>query len=211
MPVLSGVGRGTSSISFKLKPPAARSSPYSSTVGKNHGATSAGSPPRAAPTARIAVAMAATLPWPPKLADEAAARTKRTGHAGNHQMGLAHPMERGIGEHRVELGDEIERVAVDLADVEPLHARHGEQLVAQIDAEDVRAERLDLGRERAVAAAEIEDALAGLGAKHAEYGTGKLLHEAAVLGVVGRRPALHRLRRRGIRRLVLRHLGCHGS
>jgi len=44
-------------------------------------------------------------------------------------------------------------MAVHLPDVEPLHARHGEQLVAQIDAKDVGARSLDLCRQRAVAAA----------------------------------------------------------
>ena len=107
-------------------------------------------------------------------------------------------MQRGVGEHRVELGDEVERVTVDLADVEALHARDRQQLVAQIDAEHVGAQRLDLGGERAVAAAEIENALAGPGAEHAEYRARQFLHEAAVTGIVGRRPALDRLRRRGI-------------
>ena len=49
-----------------------------------------------------------------KLADEAAARAQRAMHAGDHQMRLAHPMQRRIGEYRVELGDEIERMAVEL-------------------------------------------------------------------------------------------------
>src|SRR3990172_1241290 len=89
-------------------------------------------------------------------------------------------------------------MAVDLADVEALHPRDGEQLVTQVDAENVGAGRFDLRRERAVAAAKIEDALAGLGAKHAEHSPGKLLHEAAVLRVVRSRPALNRLGRRGV-------------
>ena len=110
-------------------------------------------------------------------------------------------------------------MAVDFADIESLHPRHGEQLVAQIDAEDMGAQRLDLGGQRAVAAAEIENALAGLGAEHAEYRTGKLLHEAAVLGIVGGRPALHRLGRRaclrpcaslGLPRLVIQRR-LHGA
>ena len=120
-------------------------------------------------------------------------------------------MERRVGEHRVELGDKIQRVTVKLADRKPLHAGDGQQLLAQIDAEDIGANRPDLRRQCAVAAAQIEDAFAGLRGEHAEDGAGELVHEAAVLGVVGRRPALHRLGRHGIERGGLCQSGCHGS
>ena len=146
-----------------------------------------------------------------ELAHEAATRAKSARYARDYQFGLSHPVERGVGKDRVELGHEIQGVAVDLADIEPLHARHGQEFVAQIDADDIGAESLDLCRQRTVAAAEIEDPLPGLGAEQTEYRAGELLHEAAILGVVGRRPALHRRGQRGIARRRLRHLGCHGS
>ena len=123
-------------------------------------------------------------------------------HAGDHQMRLAHPMQRRIGEHRVELGDEIEGMAVDLADSEALHPRDGEQLVAEIDAEHIGARCLDLGGQRAIAAAKIENPFARLGAEHAEHRSGQLLHEAAVPRIVGGGPALHGLRRRGVEKRV---------
>ena len=118
MPVLSGVGRGTSSISRTVKPPAASSRAiFLDASERTRAPTSAGSPPRSAPTARIAVAIAATLPCPPKLADEAAAGLAARGATpAIDELRLAHPMQRGIGEHRVELGDEVERMSVDLAD-----------------------------------------------------------------------------------------------
>ena len=50
-----------------------------------------------------------------KLGDEAPMRTQRPMHAGDHQFGLEHPVQRGIGKHRVELGNEVERVAVEPA------------------------------------------------------------------------------------------------
>ena len=62
MPISSGVGRGTSMIDLTAKPPCSSRRLYSATDGKNQGATLSGSPPWRAPTARIAVAMAATLP-----------------------------------------------------------------------------------------------------------------------------------------------------
>ena len=120
MPVLSGVGRGTRAMSFTAKPPSVSRCPYSSGVGKNQGAIGAAAgadgADRRSDRRDIAV--------PAELADEAAARAKRAGDAGDDQSRFSHPVERGIGEDRVELGDEIERVAVNLAHGEPLHARH---------------------------------------------------------------------------------------
>src|SRR4029078_885628 len=69
-----------------------------------------------------------------ELAHKAAARTECTVNSSNHKFRLAHPIQRGIGEERVELGDEVQRVSIHFADSEPLHARDRKQLVAQIDA-----------------------------------------------------------------------------
>src|SRR5262249_19141248 len=165
MPVFSGVGRGMSAISFTQNLASVRWRLYSSTVGKNQGASEDGSQLRAWLTARIAVAMAATFPWPPSSATKRP-RERSAIDAGDHKLGLAHPVQGGIGEHSVELGDEVQRMAVHFADGEPLHARNREQLVAQIDAKHIGAGRLDLFRQRAVAAAKIENSLASLRREH---------------------------------------------
>jgi len=83
-----------------------------------------------------------------EFAGEAAARAKRTADAGDHELGPAHPVERRIGEHRVELILEGKRMAV-----EALGGSSGEQLLAQIGAKHIGAARGDLLREHAVAAA----------------------------------------------------------
>src|SRR4029079_9361816 len=90
-------------------------------------------------------------------------------HAGDHKMRLAHQMQRRIGEYRVELGYEIERMAVHFADSEALHPRDGQQLIAEINAESIAAGYLDRGDQRAVAAAKIENPFARLGAEHAKH------------------------------------------
>src|SRR4029079_8725783 len=102
-------------------------------------------------------------------------------------------------------------MAVELADPQALHARHREQLVAEIDAEHVCARSLDLGAERPIAATEIEDALAWSRLEHGEDGAGKLLHETSVPSIIRRRPALHWLRRGGVGQTRALHSGCHGS
>ena len=51
--------------------------------------------------------IAATLPWPPNSRDEAAAGPQRPRHARDHRVGIgAHPVQRGVREHRVELARE---------------------------------------------------------------------------------------------------------
>ena len=102
-------------------------------------------------------------------------------------------------------------MAVELADAQAFHARHREQLVAEIDAEHVGARGLDLGGERPVAATKIEDALAGSRLEHGEDGAGKLLHETPVPRIIGRRPTLHGLGRGGVEQTRALHSGCQGS
>jgi len=128
-----------------------------------------------------------------ELGHQAAAGAERAMDAGDHKLGLPHPVQGGIGEHSVELRDEVQRVPVHFADGEPLHARNCEQLVAQIDAKHIGAGRLDLFRQRAVAAAKIENALAWLRHEHGEYGARHLLNEAPVLCIIRCRPALNGL------------------
>jgi hypothetical protein len=120
-------------------------------------------------------------------------------------------MQRRVGEHRVELLHEVERVAVGLADVEAFHACHGKQLVREIDAEHVGSRGLDLRGQRSITAAKVENALAGLRREHGEDGARQILHEAPVLRIVGGRPALNGNGRRGVRRGSVHHSGRHGS
>ena len=74
-----------------------------------------------------------------EFADEAAARAKRTMDAGDHELGPAHPVERRIGEDRVELILEGKRMAVDLLHLEALGGGSGKQLLAQIGAKHIGA------------------------------------------------------------------------
>ena len=122
-------------------------------------------------------------------------RAKRPVDAGNHVLWPAHPVQRRIGEDRVELVLEGKRMAVHFLHLEALGGSGCEQLLAQIGAKHVGAARGDFFSQHAVAAAKVEDALAFPRRQQIERRTGKLGDETALAGVVFRRPALHRLRR----------------
>jgi hypothetical protein len=62
-------------------------------------------------------------------------------------------MQGHVGEHCIEFRDEVERMAIELADPQALHARYRQELVAQIDSEDVSAGGFDLCGEHAIASA----------------------------------------------------------
>jgi hypothetical protein len=131
--------------------------------------------------------------------------------ACDHELGPAHPVQRRIGEHRVELILEGKRMAVHLLHLEALGGSGGEQLLAQIGAKHVGAARGDLLREHAVAAAKVEDALALHRRQQIEHRAGKLGDETAFHGVVVGLPALHRLRRRHLHSAHSDGPGCQGS
>ena len=146
-----------------------------------------------------------------KFAGEAAAWAKRLVDAGDHELGPAHPMQRRVGEDRVELALEGKRMAVHFLHLEALGGSGCEQLLAQIGAKHVGAARGDLFSQHAVAAAKVEDALAFPRRQQIERRTGKLGDETALVGVVFRRPALHRLRRCHLHGAHSDGPGCQGS
>jgi hypothetical protein len=136
--------------------------------------------------------MAATLPWPSHLAHEAAAWAKRPRHARDDELGLQHPMQRGVGEHGVEGAVIGQRVPVRALDSEAARARRSQEVFAQIDAQHVGGGGRDLGGEHAMAAAEIENALAFPRVEHGEHVAGEIGDETPIAGIVVGGPALHR-------------------
>jgi hypothetical protein len=146
-----------------------------------------------------------------KLAGEAASRAKRPADACDHELWPAHPVQRRIGEHRVEFILERKRVAVDLLHIEALGGSGGEQLLAQIGAKHIGAARGDFLREYAVATAKVEDAFALPRRQQIEHRTGKLGDETAFHRIVVGLPALHRLWRRHLHGAHSDGPGCQGS
>lgn len=131
--------------------------------------------------------------------------------ARDHELWPAHPMQRRIGEDRVELSLEGKRMAVDLLHLEALGGSGGEQLLAQIGAKHVGSASGDLLGENAVAAAKVENALALPRRQQIEHRTGKVGDETAFAGVILSRPALHWFRRCHLHSAHSDGPGCQGS
>ena len=105
-----------------------------------------------------------------ELAHQTATGFQGAGHGGGSSLGRLDPVQHGVGEDGVELG-----VEGQLADVTGLEGEAGEVLaclgdhgVGRVGTEHLSAGAGDLGGEMAGAAADIEDALAGLGGKESE-------------------------------------------
>ena len=146
-----------------------------------------------------------------ELADEAAPRAESAMDAGDHELGPAHPVERSVGEDRIELIGEGKRMAVDLLHLETFGDGGGKQLLAQIGPQHIGAIGGDCFREHAIAAAEVENAFALARREEIDHGTGKLRDEAALHGVVVGLPALNRLWRGHCDGAHFEGPGCHGS
>jgi hypothetical protein len=138
-------------------------------------------------------------------------RAKRPVDAGNHVLWPAHPVQRRIGEHRVELVLEGKRMAVHLLHFEALCSSCGDTSSLK-SAPSTSAPRVgDLLRQHTVAAAEVEDAFALPRRQEIEHRTGKLGDETAFQGIVVGLPALHRLRRCHVDRAYSDGPGRQGS
>ena len=129
-----------------------------------------------------------------KLADEAAAPAKRAMDAGDHELRPAHPVERCVGEDRIELIFEGKRMPIDLLHLEALGGGSCKQLLAQIGPQHIGADRR---RSRPSArrrrSQDRECASPVPRREEVEHGTGKLRDEAALRGIIVGLPALDRL------------------
>jgi hypothetical protein len=111
-------------------------------------------------------------------------------HPGDDFGGIAHPVQRRVAEYGVEFVVEIESFTVHYAGVQAKFLGGGDLLSAGIDTDDTAAQRRELGSEHAVAAPEIQDALAGARGEQINYRRAKVGNKAGVAGVAVRIPSL---------------------
>ena len=205
-PLGSGVGRGWRSIAKTRKPACSSRDWYSAGEGKKEAAAASLSMPCGARVAESAVRMAAILPWPPHFGDQAAAGAEGAVEVGEgcRLVGSGNPVEGGIRE------DGIEGVGRELDGMRGGGLDRGERQGGSAGVEDGEAASasgfdhgggaVDAGQlgagggkgfgESAVAAADVEDALPGLGVEQGDDGGGEVGDEAAVPGVAIGLPAL---------------------
>jgi hypothetical protein len=127
---------------------------------------------------------------PTALTDEAPAGLQRTMDAAQRGIQIRNPVEHRVGEHRVELALERQRLRVDLARVDAAGRGRGHEVGRRIHADHRGASLHEPFRERAVAAADVEDALTRARREQVEHRLPEIRHEPRVGGVVGRVPRL---------------------
>ena len=118
----------------------------------------------------------ATLPAAPILPRHPP-RAERPPHPGDYGIRTGHPVERGVGDDRIELGVERKRVAVEHPGIEAQTPRRRHLLGTGVDSDDAPASRCDRGGKRPVAATEIENFVVGPGRKQFDQRSGQIGHE----------------------------------
>lgn len=111
-------------------------------------------------------------------------------HSGDDLGGIAHPVQRGVAEYRVEFVIEIESLTVHYAGVQAEFSRGIDLLSARIDTDDLASQRDELRSESAVAAAEVQDALTSARRKQIDHWRAEVSDEAGIAGVAVRIPSL---------------------
>jgi hypothetical protein len=124
------------------------------------------------------------------LADEAAAGPEHAPDAVDDRVRVQHPVQGGVGEDRVELALEGELLAVTELGVQAACAGAFDLLGAAVETEDPAAPRGDPFAQRAVAAAEIQYALARPRVEQGEQRLAQVGDEARVALVSLGIPAL---------------------
>ena len=133
---------------------------------------------------------AATLPAAPSSPTNRPPGRSARKRASTHPFQVAHPVQRRIAEHRIELLREREAAAVHDAGVETASTRGGHHRLAGIDADDGRPRLRQSRRQCAVAAPEIENALVRPRREQIQDRQSQLRHKGRSPRVFFRIPAL---------------------
>jgi hypothetical protein len=102
-------------------------------------------------------------------------------------------VNRGVAEHGVELGVEVEEIPVADARIEADAACSFDLRGTRVDADYVSSERDEFRGQRTVAASEVEDSLAWLRREQFDHRRAEIGDEARVARVTVRVPGLFRV------------------
>jgi hypothetical protein len=133
-----------------------------------------------------------------EFADEPAGAPQRAPDARNHRVRIFNPVEHGIAEYRVEFVGEAQIAGAHHASIEAEFARGFDLRGARIHADHTASEGGEFRRQRAIAAAEIENAFAGARRQQFDNGRAEFGDEARVARIAFRIPRLRNCGR-GIR------------
>jgi hypothetical protein len=122
------------------------------------------------------------------LADKAAPGFECPPDTGEDGFRRAHPMQRRIRKHRVELGVESKILPAHDTCIDAAGSRRGDHAVCRVDDNDCRPSGDNFLGQHIVAAARVEDPLTGGWGKELEHRCAKLRHEGRCLGITSSRP-----------------------
>jgi len=125
-----------------------------------------------------------------EFGDETPVRLECTTHSGDDLGLIAHPVQRRVAEHSVEFAIEIESFPARHTDVQAEFSCGVDLLSARIDTDDMASHRGELRGKHAVAAAKVQDALAGARREQINHGRAKFGDEAGVACIAFRIPGL---------------------
>jgi hypothetical protein len=102
---------------------------------------------------------------------ETPARFECAMNTPDHRIWITiHPMQRSIGKHGVELGMEVDGGSIRHAGIDATPLCRRNHVWRSIHSHNFSSHRRDLFRERAIAAAQIKNSLAGLGIEQTKDG-----------------------------------------
>jgi hypothetical protein len=126
-----------------------------------------------------------------QLAHESSSILEGTENSRNRCIRIVlDPVQDSIGEDRIEFVLKHERTGVRYSGIEAALTGGSDHVWRIVDANHSRPQGDQFFREYAVAAAQIEDALAGLGAEQVQHGLTERRHEVSIVGIAGRTPLL---------------------
>jgi hypothetical protein len=131
------------------------------------------------------VAVATEFPDKPSAGSECAV------NALEHPVLVAHPVQRRVREHRVELLRECQRLAVHHTHVEPARSGSLDHVDRAVDADDSGTAAGQFLGEHTIAASEVQDALTRLRIEELEHRGSKRRYERGVLLIAVWFPGIH--------------------
>src|SRR4051812_42376692 len=123
-----------------------------------------------------------------EFGDETSTRLECTMYSGNDLGRIAHPVQCRITEYGVEFVVEIESFPVHHTRIQAEFPCGVDLRCACVDADDLASHRRELRGKHAVAAAQVQDALASARREQINHGCAKFGDEAGVTSVAFRVP-----------------------
>ena len=124
------------------------------------------------------------------FSDKASTWLKRAINPGDHRIGVLNPVQHCVAEHSIELFLEGQSSSAHHMGIKPEHSRGFNLRSAGINGDNFTPKLYQFFGERPISAAQVENALSGLGRQQFHDGRSQIGNEAGVAGVACGVPSL---------------------